>query len=203
MALIDLITPEVIKVPMESKTKHEVLRELAELLADAKKIDEVDPVLDALAQRETLASTGLEKGIAVPHCKTSHVNALTLAIGIAPDGIDFDAVDGELLQHSLPCHVPLEPHSLDDRETEVKKYPEGHLSDLVVGQFAGHGLGDVAAGDGAPGAFPEPRAGAHRPAEERGDLLGQNRDEGRDGAQRQVFRPDEGFALILRHTSPP
>ena len=95
MALIDLITPEVIKVPLESKTKMEVLRELAELLADAKKIDDADPVLDALIQRETLGSTGLEKGIAVPHCKTPHVKTLTLAIGIAPDGIDFDAADGE------------------------------------------------------------------------------------------------------------
>lgn len=95
MALIDLITPDVIKIPLESTTKTEVLRELAELLRDANKIEEADPVFDALMQRESLGSTGLEKGVAVPHSKTQHVDTLTLAIGIAPNGIDFDAIDGE------------------------------------------------------------------------------------------------------------
>jgi len=95
MALIDLITPDVIKIPLESNTKTGVLRELAELLASANKIKEVEPVLDALTQRESLGSTGLEKGIAVPHSKTPKVETLTLAIGISPDGIDFDSIDGE------------------------------------------------------------------------------------------------------------
>ena len=97
MALIDLITPDVIKIPLESNTKTGVLRELTEVLVNAKKIEseESGPVFDALMQRESLGSTGLEKGIAVPHCKTPHVTSLTLAIGIAPGGIDFDAIDGE------------------------------------------------------------------------------------------------------------
>lgn len=97
MALIDLITPDVIKIPLESNTKTGVLRELTEVLVNAKKIEseESGPVFDALMQRESLGSTGLEKGIAVPHCKTPHVTSLTLAIGIAPGGIAFDAIDGE------------------------------------------------------------------------------------------------------------
>ncbi len=95
MALIDLITPEVIKVPLESNTKIGVLEELAGVLLKAGKIDSAGPVVDALIQRESLGSTGLESGIAVPHCKTQHVKTLTIAIGIAPDGIDFDSIDGE------------------------------------------------------------------------------------------------------------
>lgn len=95
MALIDLITPEVIKVPLSSTTKSGVLKELTELLVSAGRIEEAGPVLDSLQQRESLGSTGLEKGIAVPHCKTTAVETLTLAIGIAPGGIDFDAIDGQ------------------------------------------------------------------------------------------------------------
>jgi fructose-specific phosphotransferase system IIA component len=95
VALIDLITPEVIKVPLESTTKSEVLSELAELLASAGKIDDSGPVVDALRKRESLGSTGLENGIAVPHCKTPSVKSLTLAIGISPAGIDFEALDGQ------------------------------------------------------------------------------------------------------------
>ena len=95
MALIDLITPEVIKVPLSATTKSGVIEELTELLVSAGKIAEAGPVLDALQQRESLGSIGLEKGIAVPHCKTTAVDTVTLAIGIAPEGIEFDAIDGQ------------------------------------------------------------------------------------------------------------
>jgi PTS system fructose-specific IIC component/PTS system nitrogen regulatory IIA component len=46
-------------------------------------------------EREEKMSTGLEKGIAVPHAKTDAVSSLKLAIGIAPEGIDFDSMDKE------------------------------------------------------------------------------------------------------------
>lgn len=95
MALIDLITTDVIKVPLVSTSKTDVLNELATLLFDAGKIVERQQVVDALHKRESLGSTGLENGIAVPHCKTTAVQTLTLAIGISPKGIDFEALDGQ------------------------------------------------------------------------------------------------------------
>jgi mannitol/fructose-specific phosphotransferase system IIA component (Ntr-type) len=67
---------------------------LAELLRDAGKIADVETVYDALMARESLGSTGLEQGIAVPHAKTTAVDALTVALGIAPKGVDFQAIDG-------------------------------------------------------------------------------------------------------------
>lgn len=96
MALVDLIRPEVIKVPLLSTTKGEVIRELAELLRDAGKISDTEQVYDALMKREALGSTGLEQGIAVPHAKTTAVNSLTVALGISPKGVDFQAIDGDL-----------------------------------------------------------------------------------------------------------
>ena len=95
MALIDLITENVIKVPMEARTKPDVMREMVQVLKDAGKVEEVEPVVDSLMERERKGSTGLEMGIAVPHCKTPLVDGLVLAIGIAPQGIDFDSLDGE------------------------------------------------------------------------------------------------------------
>jgi nitrogen PTS system EIIA component len=93
MALIDLITEDVIKLPIVSTSKPEVIRELAELLYKAGKIDDVEPVYDGLMKRESLGSTGLENGIAVPHCKTAAVKELTLALGLAPQGIEFESID--------------------------------------------------------------------------------------------------------------
>jgi mannitol/fructose-specific phosphotransferase system IIA component (Ntr-type) len=94
MALVDLIVPEVVKVPLVSRTKPEVIRELVELLRDAGRIAEAQPVVDALMAREAMGSTGLERGIAVPHAKTALVRSLTVAVGIAPQGIEFQAIDG-------------------------------------------------------------------------------------------------------------
>ncbi|MDY7029539.1 MAG: PTS sugar transporter subunit IIA [Spirochaetota bacterium] len=95
MALIDLIKPEVIKVPLESKSKEAVIRELLQLLVDAGRLSDFDAAYDALLAREARGSTGLEDGIAVPHAKTDTVSSLNLAMGIAPDGIDFQALDGK------------------------------------------------------------------------------------------------------------
>jgi len=95
MALVDLITPEVVKVPLAGKTKNEVIRELVQVLLDAGRITELESVYDALLTREALGSTGLEQGIAVPHAKTRAVRQLTAAIGIAPQGVDFQSADGE------------------------------------------------------------------------------------------------------------
>ena len=93
MALIDMVAEEIVKIPLESKDKPDVLRELVQILKDADEIDDFDTVLKALQEREDKGSTGLEKGIAVPHAKTPAVCSLKLAIGIAPQGIDFEALD--------------------------------------------------------------------------------------------------------------
>ena len=95
MALIDMIVEKVIKTPLASKDKPDVLRELVQILKDAGEIDDFDTVLKAVQEREDRMSTGLEKGIAVPHAKTAAVSSLKLAIGIAPQGIDFDSMDKE------------------------------------------------------------------------------------------------------------
>ena len=94
MALIDLITEDVVKVPLKSTTKPEILKELVDVLVQAGRIANPEQVIDALQKREDLGSTGLENGIAVPHCKTEAVDTLTMAIGIAPQGLDFEALDG-------------------------------------------------------------------------------------------------------------
>jgi len=95
MALIDLIKEEIIKIPLVSNDKPEVIRELVQILVDAGEISDFDAVLKSVHEREDKQSTGLEEGIAVPHCKSNAVSTLKLAIGIAPQGIDFNSLDGK------------------------------------------------------------------------------------------------------------
>ena len=93
MALIDLVVDKIVKIPLESIDKPDVIRELVQILKDAGEIDDFDAALKTVQVREDQQSTGLTDGIAVPHAKTSAVTSLKLAIGIAPQGIDFDSVD--------------------------------------------------------------------------------------------------------------
>jgi fructose-specific phosphotransferase system IIA component len=95
MALIDLVQEDIVKIPLESKDKPDLLRELVQILKDAEQIDDFDAVLQAIQAREDQQSTGLQDGIAIPHGKTPAVSRLKLAIGIAPDGVDFDSLDGQ------------------------------------------------------------------------------------------------------------
>ena len=116
MALVDLVEESVVKVPLTATDKFGVLDELTEVLLRAGKISDKDAILDALIQRENQGSTGLEQGIAVPHAKTERVDAVTVAIGISPAGVDFEAMDGK------PSHVffcMLAPPSQPGKHVEI------------------------------------------------------------------------------------
>jgi len=95
MAVVNLIEEDIIKIPLEAKTKPDVIKELVDVLKKAGKTEDAESVFRAVMLRENMGSTGLEKGIAVPHAKTHKVNNLVLAIGVSPEGVDFDSLDGE------------------------------------------------------------------------------------------------------------
>ena len=95
MALVDLISEEVVKVPLISDTKPAVLEELVHVLVDAGKVSDFNTGLAAIHEREDKQSTGLEMGIAVPHGKTDSVKSLVVAVGIKKEGIEFNSLDGQ------------------------------------------------------------------------------------------------------------
>ncbi len=94
MALIDLIKKELITVPLKADDKQGVITELIDLLDSQGALINREDALSAVLQREALGSTGLEKGIAIPHAKTEAVKNIVLALGIKSAGIDFQALDG-------------------------------------------------------------------------------------------------------------
>ncbi len=93
MRLKDLFTLDVVKLDLESQSKDDLLKELVSLLA----LDEKSAAIlfKTLKRRENLGSTGIGKGIAIPHCRTLVVNRLRLAYGRKPAGVNFNAIDGE------------------------------------------------------------------------------------------------------------
>ncbi len=81
----DFLTPDLIRLNLQSSTKEEVLKELVWML-DVR--EEYRPILlDMVLQREALGSTGLGEGVAIPHGRSLIVNRLHLVCGIAKKGI--------------------------------------------------------------------------------------------------------------------
>ena len=95
MKLSDILTEDQVRIPLLSRTKEEIIEELLDLLVKSGKVDDPPLALRDVLAREALMSTGIGKGIAVPHGKSTGVKELALSVGIVPDGIDFDSLDGE------------------------------------------------------------------------------------------------------------
>ncbi|MFN2398315.1 MAG: PTS sugar transporter subunit IIA [Gemmatimonadaceae bacterium] len=98
MLLSELLSASRVKVPLTSRTKPEVLRELLELVADGRTPGQVSAMLEAISERELVLSTGVGDGVAIPHGRTPYVDTLLLAAGVATQPIDFDALDGRPVQ---------------------------------------------------------------------------------------------------------
>ena len=92
MKLRDLFTPDVVNLEIQSDTKDDILKELIGLLGMDEKSEAI--LFKTLKRRENLGSTGIGKGIAIPHCRSLVVNRLRLAYGRKPGGVDFKAIDG-------------------------------------------------------------------------------------------------------------
>jgi PTS system fructose-specific IIC component len=90
----ELITAELVDLDLSAATKDAAARSLAERMVAAHRVTDLDGFLADVAAREAQMPTGLDGGIGIPHCRSEHVSAPTLAFGRSGTGIDFGAADG-------------------------------------------------------------------------------------------------------------
>ena len=95
MRLSDLLKEQTITVTLSQANKEGIINELLDLAMESGKISKRAKALKAVLDREALMSTGLERGVAVPHAKTNSVSDLVMALGISKEGIDFESADGK------------------------------------------------------------------------------------------------------------
>lgn len=94
-----LITEELVDLDLDiglsAGTKEAAARSLAVRMAAAGRVTDLEGFLSDVAARETQMPTGMAGGIGIPHCRSAHVTAPTLAFGRSARGIDFGAPDGQ------------------------------------------------------------------------------------------------------------
>ncbi|MBU1702463.1 MAG: PTS sugar transporter subunit IIA [Candidatus Eisenbacteria bacterium] len=80
---------------LKARSKDSALKEMTELLAREREVHDPQLLLEMLKRRETLGSTGIGKGVAIPHGRTLATGKLKVAFGRSKKGIPFDAIDNE------------------------------------------------------------------------------------------------------------
>lgn len=99
MKFSDFVCIEAINPQLVADDKESAITEIIHSLRDAGKIgDEADDIVKAILKREELGSTGIGRGIAVPHTKHPSVDRLLGTVAVSEDGVDFDSLDGEKVQ---------------------------------------------------------------------------------------------------------
>ena len=100
MKFADFVSREAIRAELVAKDKEGVIRELVQALLDTGSIeaDEQESIIKAILKREELGSTGIGRGVAVPHTKHPSVDRLVGTVAISSDGVDFNSLDGEKVQ---------------------------------------------------------------------------------------------------------
>jgi len=124
MILQDVLLPEFIKVDMEAEDKDEAFEELVDYYCQADDSSAFDDILQAIIAREAKMSTGIHKGIAVPHGKTSAVDTMRGVLGISRKGIQYDSLDGEPVYLLFMIISPMED---SERHLRLLK----HLAELM------------------------------------------------------------------------
>ncbi|HEU5361054.1 MAG TPA: PTS sugar transporter subunit IIA [Candidatus Deferrimicrobiaceae bacterium] len=99
MKIQDIVSPEAILDDLHAETKEGILRELSEVIAKNVPKLSADTLTAILMERESLGSTGIGDGVAIPHGKVNGIERLVAAFGRSRNGVQFHSLDGK------PAHL--------------------------------------------------------------------------------------------------
>ena len=125
MKIADFVCSKAILPRLEPVKRDDAIKELVAALDKAGKIgkDNTSDIAKAVIKRENEASTGIGKGVAVPHVKHKAVKKVTAAIGISATGIDFSALDKQPVYTVILLLSPVE----GDQHLQAMEAIFGHL----------------------------------------------------------------------------
>jgi mannitol/fructose-specific phosphotransferase system IIA component (Ntr-type) len=97
MKFSDFVATDAIRAHVDADTKEGVIREMIRSLVEAGRIaaGDQESIVKAIMKREDLGSTGIGRGVAVPHTKHPSVTRLVGTVAVSPRGIEFESLDGD------------------------------------------------------------------------------------------------------------
>jgi len=149
MILENLVKPDSVLCNVSVRSKKHALEILSELLTRSNPDIPSDEVFAKLVERERLGCTGLDKGIAFPHCRVGRLKKSCAALMRLLEPVDFDANDGESVDLVFGLMVPAELEATDyadinlltellrDEAVRARLRSANSSSDLYAALFAG------------------------------------------------------------------
>ena len=95
MKITDLLKRESVELSGTPESKGQAIDQMVELMAKGGNINDLQRYKEGVLKREEEGTTGIGEGIAIPHAKTDAVSAPGLAAMLVPQGVDYDALDGQ------------------------------------------------------------------------------------------------------------
>lgn len=95
MKLIEIIDRKSIDLNLSVKSKDELLIKLNDLAAESGKVSNKNETLKQIYERERIMSTGVGKGVALPHAKTNSVETAVASAVVLKEPVDFESLDGK------------------------------------------------------------------------------------------------------------
>ena len=106
MKIMDILATDAVILNLGAREKRDVLADMSQALAKVEPQIEAERLLEVLLEREALQSTGIGEGVAIPHGKMVGLDRLVASFARNPDGVDFDAIDGQPTHHFFLLVVP-------------------------------------------------------------------------------------------------
>ncbi|MBN1466275.1 PTS sugar transporter subunit IIA [candidate division KSB1 bacterium] len=95
MRVIDYMRDSLIILDMEARSQKEAITKIVTRMNENGAVSNAAKFLDSVLERESLGSTAIGNGIALPHARTPHIDSIVIAFVRLQEGIDFKAADGE------------------------------------------------------------------------------------------------------------
>jgi fructose-specific phosphotransferase system IIA component len=95
MRLSELLNQNAVSMRLKAHEKREALVELVDLLESGHGFNSQGEILDRVMRRESMMTTGIGNGVAIPHGKARSVDRMAAAVGVCPEGLEFDSEDGQ------------------------------------------------------------------------------------------------------------
>jgi len=107
LRISDYLRDSLIFLDVEAENKEKAIAKTVELMHQAQAITEPKKFLQDVMERERLGTTGIGKGVALPHARTQHVKQIVVAMTRLKKGIDFGADDKEPVRLIFLIGTPL------------------------------------------------------------------------------------------------
>ncbi|MBA4603787.1 PTS sugar transporter subunit IIA [Thermoactinomyces mirandus] len=102
----EIINESLIKLNFHANTKEDVLKEIADIAFNAKRVESAEAYFNGMLERERTSTTGFGGGIAIPHAKIDAILKPTISVIKLREAVDWEAMDDKPVQLIIALAVP-------------------------------------------------------------------------------------------------